>query len=130
VNGGILWANLHLLFWLSLVPFATSWMGHSGIEPGPVAFYVLVLLMSGVAYFILARVLIARHGTDSLLARALGSDVKGIVSLVCYSTAIGAAFVMPVVSIVLYVAVAIMWLVPDRRIERHIEAVESLPGRD
>ena len=118
VSGPILWANLHLLFWLSLVPFSTSWMGHSGIEPGPVAFYGLVLLMSGVAYFILARALIARHGSDSPLAQAIGSDLKGVVSLVLYSIAIGSAFFMPVVSIALYVAVAVMWLVPDRRIEK------------
>ncbi|MCC6650876.1 MAG: DUF1211 domain-containing protein [Candidatus Eisenbacteria bacterium] len=130
VNGPILWANLHLLFWLSLVPFATSWMGHSGIEPGPVAFYGLVLLMSGVAYFILARALIARHGNDSLLARALGSDVKGIVSLVCYTIAIGTAFVMPMASVALFVAVAILWLVPDRRIERHLETAGPAPERD
>jgi uncharacterized membrane protein len=130
VNGAVLWANLHLLFWLSLVPFATSWMGHAGIEPGPVAFYGVVLLMSGVAYTILVRALIARHGVDSVLAHAIGSDVKGLISLAAYSLGIGMAFVMPMISIALFVSVAILWLVPDRRIERRLEEAPGGPEYD
>ncbi len=121
VNGSILWANLHLLFWLSLVPFATSWMGHSGLRGGPIAFYGVVLFMAGFAYWLLAKALVARHGQDSVLARAMGGGLKEVVSLVCYLLAIVAAFFQPVASVVLYVFVAIMWLVPDTRIEKHLE---------
>jgi uncharacterized membrane protein len=123
VNGRILWANLHLLFWLSLVPFATGWMGENSFESAPVALYGVVLLMAGLAYFILARALAAHHGRDSKLARAFGKDSKGIASLVVYAMAIPLAFVSPWIACALYVAVALGWLIPDRRIERVI--VES-----
>ena len=118
VDGGILWANMHLLFWLSLVPTATSWMGEHPFASGPVAAYGAVLLASGGAYFLLSRLLIARHGAESVLARAVGGDGKGQISLVMYAVAIVLAFFAPRVSCALYVAVAVMWLVPDRRIER------------
>ncbi|WP_309707406.1 TMEM175 family protein [Armatimonas sp.] len=118
VDGRVLWANLHLLFWLSLVSFATGWMGENHFAPRPVALYGVVLLLSGVAYFILSRVLIAAHGTDSHLGQALGKDTKGIVSLVLYAIAIPVAFSLPLASAALYVAVAVMWLIPDRRIEK------------
>ena len=118
VDGGILWANMHLLFWLSLVPTATSWMGEHPFASGPVAAYGAVLLAAGGAYFLLSRLLIARHGAESVLARAVGGDGKGLISLVMYAVAIVLAFFAPRVSCALYVAVAVMWLVPDRRIER------------
>ncbi len=118
VNGPTLWANLHLLFWLSLVPFATSWMGESHFAPWPVAAYGGVLLMAGVAYFILAQVLIAHHGKSSRLAAAIGSDFKGKVSVVIYAVAILLTLVDRRLSCALYVLVAVMWLVPDKRIEK------------
>ncbi len=118
VSGGILWANLHLLFWLSLVPFVTGWVGENHFAALPVALYGVVLLMAGVAYFILARALANHHGKDSKLAIALGKDYKGIVSMVAYLIAIPMAFVNPWISCALYVLVAIMWFIPDRRIER------------
>ena len=117
VNGRILWANLHLLFWLSLVPFTTRWMGENGFAPLPVALYGVVLLMAGVAYYILARALAAHHGKDSLLARALGNDFKGLASIAIYAAAIALSFREPRLACTLYVAVALMWIVPDRRIE-------------
>jgi uncharacterized membrane protein len=125
VNGAILWANLHLLFWLSLTPFATSWMGQTSFHPWPVAAYGAVLLMSGFAYFILARVLIAHHGPDSPLAVALGRDVKGKLSLLFYAMAIPTAFAEPLAACGLYVLVAVMWLVPDRRIESMMRRKEE-----
>jgi uncharacterized membrane protein len=118
VNGRVLWANLHLLFWLSLTPVVTAWMGENHFAARPVALYGVVLLFSGVAYFILARVLIAHNGEESALAKALGSDFKGQVSLVVYATAIPVAVWFPQAACALYVLVAIMWLVPDPRIER------------
>ena len=118
VNGRILWANLHLLFWLSLIPFATAWMGENNFAAWPVAFYGGVLLSAAVAYFILAHVLVSQHGRDSALAKALGKDVKGKASVVCYAAAIPLSFVSPLLACALYVLVAVMWLVPDRRIER------------
>ncbi len=118
VTGGILWANLHLLFWLSLVPFVTAWMGENHFAPIPVALYGVILFMAGCAYFILARALASHHGADSAIARALGGDFKGKISLVAYAIAILVARSMPALAGVLYVAVALMWLVPDRRIER------------
>jgi uncharacterized membrane protein len=122
VNGRILWANLHLLFWLSLFPFVTSWMGANGFASVPVALYGLVLLMAGVAYFILARELAAHHGKDSLLAHALGKDFKGLASIAIYSLAIALSFLEPRIASALYVCVALMWIVPDRRIEDRIAA--------
>jgi uncharacterized membrane protein len=118
VSGGILWANLHLLFWLSLTPFATAWMGGNRFAQAPVALYGCVLLCCGIAYFILARMLVMRHGRDSALAKSIGSDTKGKVSLVIYAAAIGISFLDPRISCVCYVVVAILWLLPDRRIEK------------
>ena len=118
VTGPVLWANLHLLFWLSLVPFVTAWMGENHFAAAPVAVYGVVLLGSGCAYYVLTRVLLAGHAPDSLLARALGSDIKGRVSLLGYAIAIAAAFVWPWLAGALYALVAVIWLVPDRRIEK------------
>jgi uncharacterized membrane protein len=118
VDGRVLWANLHLLFWLSLVPFVTAWMGENPKAAMPVAIYGAVLFFSGCAYFVLARVLVALHGRESTLAVAIGADRKGLASVVLYAAGIGFAFVRPPVSLVLYVTVAVMWLVPDRRIEK------------
>ena len=118
VDGRILWANLHLLFWLSLLPFMTHWTGETGFAAVPIAIYGVVLLLAGFAYSLLVRALIARHGVDSVLATAIGSDFKGNLSLAVYLLAILLAFANRWVSFALYVAVAILWLVPDRRIER------------
>ncbi len=118
VDGRVLWANLHLLFWLSLVPFVTGWMGETEFAARPVALYGTVMLFAGVAYYILTRALIALHGRDSALASAVGRDFKGKVSVVIYAVAIPLAFVNSWLSCVLYVLVAVMWLVPDRRIEK------------
>jgi len=118
IDGSILWANLHLLFWLSLAPFVTAWMGQNHLAPVPVAAYGGVLLCAAVAYFVLTRVLLSAHGKDSKLAKALGNDFKGKVSMFIYAAAIPLAFVHPLLSCLLYVLVAIMWLVPDRRIEK------------
>ncbi|HEX4046928.1 MAG TPA: TMEM175 family protein [Elusimicrobiota bacterium] len=122
VNGLVLWANLHLLFWLSLVPFVTRWMGANHFASLPVALYGVVLLMAGVAYYILARALASLHGRDSILALALGRDFKTLVSIAIYAAAIAAAFRAPRLSCALYAAVALMWVVPDRRIERRLSA--------
>ena len=118
VNGGILWANQLLLFWLSLVPFVTAWMGENHFAPVPVALYGVVLFLAAVSYTILARALAAHHGADSKLARALGADFKGKASLAFYLIAILVALSWPWVAGLLYACVALMWLVPDRRIER------------
>ena len=120
VSGTVMWANMHLLFWLSLTPWVTAWMGEHPFAPVPVAAYGGVLAMSGVAYYILAQRLLVVHGHDSAFALALGRDVKGLLSIVLYLLAIGLAFVEPRVSCALYVAVAILWLVPDRRFERAV----------
>ena len=117
VDGRILWANLHLLFWLSLTPFVTAWMGETRFAAWPVALYGVDLLASAIAYFILTRSLIARHGMDSVLASAVNRDVKGKISLVIYLAAIPLAFVSTWLAGGLYVLVAILWLIPDRRIE-------------
>ena len=121
VSGSVLWANLHLLFWLSLFPFATAWMGENHFTPLPTAAYGIVLLMAAIAYWILQQRIIAVEGHDSLLARATGSDFKGRLSPLFYIGGIGLAFVQPWMSCVLYVLVALVWLVPDRRIESRIE---------
>ncbi len=121
VNGSILWANLHLLFWLSLVPFTTAWMGENHLGAWPVALYGVVLLLSGIAYFILSRTLIAHHGNDSPLAAAIGKDVKGMASVVIYAVAIPLAFISSWIACGLYIVVAVMWLIPDRRMERILE---------
>jgi uncharacterized membrane protein len=118
VNGGVLWANLHLLFWLSLVPFVTSWMGETHFARVPVALYGVVLLLASIAYLILSRRLIALHGRNSVLATAVGRDSKGLISTGIYLLAIPLALVSGWPACALYVLVAIMWLVPDRRIEK------------
>lgn len=117
VDGLILWANLHLLFWLSLIPAATAWMGQNLAQPLPTALYGVILLLPAIAYYLLVLAIIRRHGADSMLAKAIGSDIKGKISPVVYAAGIALAFVAPWVSIVLYAAVAVLWLVPDRRIE-------------
>ena len=117
VNGGILWANLHLLFWLSLIPFVTGWMGENHCAAQPVALYGVVLLMAGIAYTLLARLLATHHGKDSTLALAIGKDYKGIISLLIYAVAIMLSFFNPWLAFALYILVAILWFIPDRRIE-------------
>jgi uncharacterized membrane protein len=118
VNGRILWANLHLLFWLSLVPVVTHWIGENYTAPLPVALYGVVLLMAAVAYYILALALVTHHGRDSDLARAMGRGAKEIASLLLYAASIPSAFFVPWIAIAIYVVVPILWLVPDPRIER------------
>ena len=120
VDGRILWANLHLLFWLSLIPFVTGWMGENHFAAWPVALYGTVLLSAAIAYVILTRVLVSYHGRDSALAKAVGKDFKGKVSMVCYAVAIPLAFVNAWLACGLYVLVVVMWLIPDRRIEREL----------
>jgi uncharacterized membrane protein len=122
VDGRVLWANLHLLFWLSLTPFVTAWMGQNHFAGVPVALYGLVLFFAGCAYYILAQVLIAKHGKESVIAKALGRDVKGKISVAIYALAIFSALRWPGIACGLYVVVAIMWLVPDRRIEKALSA--------
>lgn len=117
ISGGILWANLHLLFWLSLIPFSTAWMGENHFADGPVAVYGVVLLMCAVAYSILQNRLIVHHGHESVLAKAVGSDRKGKISMLCYVIGIALSHMSPWISSALYVFVALMWLIPDRRIE-------------
>jgi len=126
VNGTILWANMHLLFWLSLIPFATGWMGENHFASLPTAIYGLSLLMPAIAYYLLQRAIIAHQGRRGALAKALGSDFKGKVSPVLYLVAIGLAFVLPWASHVIFVLVALMWLIPDRRIE-HTLAPDQRP---
>ena len=118
VRGSVLWANLHLLFWLSLLPFATGWLGISGFAPHPTALYGMVLLMSGIAYWILERSLIRVEGEDSLVRKAVGKDRKGIISVVLYAVAIPFAFFGHWIAHAIYILVALIWLIPDRRIER------------
>ena len=118
VSGAVLWGNLHLLFWLSLVPFVTGWMGENHFAPLPVAIYGVVLFMAGVAYFILTILLVKDHGRDSPLATALGRDWKGKISVVIYAIAIPLAFWSQWLAIALYIVVAVIWFVPDRRMER------------
>jgi uncharacterized membrane protein len=125
VNGQTLWANLHLLFWLSLTPFVTDWMGATNFAAWPVAAYGAVLLLAGCAYFILTRVLVAHHGRDSALARAVGHDLKGKLSLLTYAVAIPLAFADPRIACGLYALVAVLWLIPDPRIEKTLAERES-----
>jgi uncharacterized membrane protein len=120
VTGAVLWANLHLLFWLSLVPFATSWIGETELAPLPTALFGLVLMLAGTAYYMLKTAIIRAQGPHSSLQAALGSDAKGIVSVVMYAAGIPLAFVSAWISAAIYVAVALIWLVPDRRIERRV----------
>ena len=118
VDGLILWANLDLLFWLSLIPVATAWMGQNLGQPLPTALYGVSLLLPAIAYYLLVLAIIRRHGAESILAKAIGSDIKGKISPALYTAGIVLAFVEPWISIAIYGLVAIMWLVPDRRIER------------
>jgi uncharacterized membrane protein len=118
VDGAILWANMHLLFWLSLVPFVTGWMGERDFAPVPTALYGVVMLAAAIAYYILQRHILRSEGRQSALARAIGRDFKGKLSPVIYLVAIGAVAVSPVISALLYAGVAMIWLIPDRRIER------------
>ena len=126
VTGAMLWANLHLLFWLSLVPFATGWMGENHFASAPAALYGAVLLMAGVAYFILQQLIIASQGPDSIVKRAVGGDWKGKLSPVLYAIAIPVAFWRQWLSLGVYVVVALIWLIPDRRIERVLR--DAAPG--
>jgi uncharacterized membrane protein len=127
VNGPILWANLHLLFWLSLVPFVTGWMGENDFAQLPVALYGGVLWMSGLAYYILTRTMLTLHGRDSLIATALESKSKEMISLVAYGLAIVISFVNTAFSLSLYVLVAFMWLIPDRRVEKALDSSTGQP---
>jgi uncharacterized membrane protein len=120
VSGRVLWANLHLLFWLSLIPFSTAWMGENSFASVPVAVYGAILIMPAIAYYILVRALIAAPGQPPTLAQAIGSDIKGKASIVFYIVAVPVALVFPLLALALYVLVAAMWVVPDPRIERGI----------
>ncbi|HSC52080.1 MAG TPA: TMEM175 family protein [Phnomibacter sp.] len=126
VNGKVLWANMHLLFWLSLVPFATAWMGENHFSQWPVVLYGFVLLMAGISYYILSQALVRMHGRNSALAAAIGSDLKGKLSVVIYLAAILLSFVHPWISMALYALVATIWFIPDKRIERRFENEEIL----
>jgi uncharacterized membrane protein len=128
INGRILWANLHLLFWLSLVPFATGWMGENHFAPLPAAVYGAVMLAAAIAYYILARAIIAAEGPDSKLGAAVGKDVKGKVSPLFYAAAIPLAFVNTWISLGLYVFVALIWFVPDPRIESRLDTTSRKSG--
>ena len=120
VSGGILWANFHLLFWLSLIPFTTDWVGEHGFAAVPTAVYGFVLLMSAIAFYVMERVIVRTQGADSPLARAIGRDLKGKLSPLLYLSGIALAFVSPAISYALYAGVAMMWLVPDRRVENAV----------
>ncbi len=120
VTGGILWANLHLLFWLSLVPFATAWMGENNFAQVPLALYGVILLMAAVSYFILQNLIISNHGKNSSLSKALGKDYKGKASPILYIIAIISTFFSEYVAGAIYIFIALMWLIPDRRIERRM----------
>ena len=124
VTGGMLWANLHLLFWLSLLPFTTAWLGENHLAAAPMSLYGVVLLMSGAAYKILQEVIIRSQGKDSLLKRATGTDVKGMIPFGLYATGVVVSWWIPPLALSLYVLVALLWLVPDRRIERAIAEME------
>ena len=125
VSGGVLWANLHLLFWLSLVPFTTRWMGQSDFAPVPTATYGVVLLAAALAYWILQGAILRQDGCDSVLARAIGRDLKGKASPAIYALAIVGTFVHPYFACALYALVALIWIVPDRRIERALAEVDE-----
>ena len=125
VSGGILWANLHLLFWLSLLPFATAWMGENQLATIPTAIYGFVLLLAAIAYYVLERVIIAKEGRDSFLASAVGKDWKAKISLALYLAAIPLAFVNSGIASALYVFVALLWLIPDPRIEKALKEREQ-----
>ena len=124
VTAPILWANLHLLFWLSLVPFVTGWLGHSPFDAVPTAAYGIVMVCDGIAYWILERTIVAAAGRDSRMARAVGSDAKGLISIAMYGAAIAFAFFYTAISDAIFVGVALMWLVPDRRLQSVVHQVE------
>ena len=124
VSAGMMWANLHLLFWLSLLPFATGWMGENRFTEAPTALYGVVLLMAAIAYYILQSLSIAQEGRRSKLASAIGTDLKGKLSPVLYAVGIGASFYRPWIAGCIYVGVALMWLIPDRRIEKVVDETE------
>jgi uncharacterized membrane protein len=131
VNGRILWANLHLLFWLSLIPFVSAWMGENQFGALPIALYGVVLLCSGAAYYILSKELVAQHGQTSPIARAIGQDHKGAGSLAAYAVALLVAYFLPWLSLVIYALVALVWLIPDPRIERALDVEKCAPqGKD
>ena len=125
VTGPILWANLHLLFWLSLIPFTTHWMGEHPMEAAPTALYAFVLLMSGLAYWILQSIIVRSEGAGSLISRAIGKDYKGKASPLLYTAALVLAFIAPLASQMIFLGVALMWLVPDRRIERALSGADG-----
>ena len=125
INGTILWANLHLLFWLSVIPFVTAWMGEKSFTKWPVVLYGIVLIMNAIAFTILARILMKREGKESRLVKAFGKDRKGKVSILLYAVAIGMAFINTTISLLLYLLVAIIWFIPDRRIERVLTGSEK-----
>jgi uncharacterized membrane protein len=127
VTGAAMWANLHLLFWLSLVPFATAWMSERRFPPTPTAVYGIVLLCAAIAYYILQTMLLRAEGASSLLRTALGSDVKGRISPLLYCLGIGLSFADRWLAVAVYVVVALIWLVPDRRVERHVTAAAAKP---
>jgi len=124
INGAIMWANLHLLFWLSLFPFVTGWMGENHFSPLPSALYGAVLLLAAIAYYILQTLIVAAAGSDSQLARALGADWKGKLPQILYASAIGLSFVRPILAHAIYLAVALLWLIPDRRLVRTVAKTE------
>jgi len=124
VTGSILWANIHLLFWLTLIPFVTAWAGENQFAEFPVAAYSFVLLMAGVAYFILSKTIIAVHGKDSVLSVAVGKDLKGIISMIGYAVAVPLSFIYTIGSIGIIIAIAFLWLIPDRRIEKKVKEDE------
>ncbi len=126
VNGAILWSNTHLLFWLSLVPFVTAWAGENHFSELPVAAYSFVLLMAAIAYFILSKIIVRVHGKDSFLSIAIGKDMKGIISFIAYALAVGLSFILKEISLALIVGVALLWLVPDKRIERNLKENDNL----
>jgi len=120
INGTILWTNTHLLFWLSLIPFVTGWMGENNFTTWPVVLYGIVLFMAGIAYFFLAHCLASLHGKDSTIAAAIGDDWKGKLSVIIYAAGIGLSFINPLVGLALYTFVALMWFIPDKRIEKRL----------
>ena len=122
VNGAILWANMHLLFWLSLIPFATAWMGENHYARLPTALYGVALLMPAIAYTLLQMAIVGLHGHEGALAKAVGRDLKGKISVVLYVTALVLAFFEPRLSLAIYVLVALIWLIPDRRIENALKS--------
>jgi len=121
ISGGIMWANMHLLFWLSLLPFVTGWMGENDFAPTTLFLYGIVLLMSAAAYFILQNLIVKKNGKNSKLSEAIGKDIKGKISLVLYLIAISVAFISPMISGIIYASVAIIWMIPDKRLERLFE---------